>query len=90
MRNALEREVLTTLPPFDADALAEVRDLGERGARAAERGDVLEMRLANHEFHFAIFDRSPLALVVGGSAGCGSWRCRTTPPICSIRTRGDR
>ncbi|MGW0044784.1 GntR family transcriptional regulator [Rhodococcus sp. NPDC003348] len=64
MRGALEREVLATLPPFDEDALGEIRDLSDRVTLAAERGDVLEMRLANHEFHFAIFDRSPLALVV--------------------------
>lgn len=64
MRDALEREVLASLPALDADALAEVRRLGERVAEAAERGDLLEMRLANQDFHFAMFDRSPLGLVV--------------------------
>ena len=64
MRHALEREVLASLPAFDADALAEIRKLGERVAEAAERGDLLEMRLANQDFHFAMFDRSPLGLVV--------------------------
>ncbi|WP_441346868.1 GntR family transcriptional regulator [Rhodococcus sp. SGAir0479] len=64
MRDALEREVLATIPALDADAVADIRDLGDRVAVAADRGDVLEMRLANHEFHFAIFDRSPLGLVV--------------------------
>ncbi|MGX7726969.1 transcriptional regulator, GntR family [Rhodococcus rhodochrous J3] len=64
MRHALEREVLASLPVFDADALAEIRMLGERVAEAAERGDLLEMRLANQDFHFAMFDRSPLGLVV--------------------------
>lgn len=64
MRHALEREVLASLPEFDADALAEIRTLGERVAKAAERGDLLEMRLANQDFHFAMFDRSPLRLVV--------------------------
>ncbi|MFF0240405.1 GntR family transcriptional regulator [Rhodococcus pyridinivorans] len=64
MRHALEREVLASLPVFDADTLAEIRMLGERVAEAAERGDLLEMRLANQDFHFAMFDRSPLRLVV--------------------------
>jgi len=64
MRAALEREVLAVLPPFDADALAEVRALGDRVTEAAARGDVLGMRLANQDFHFAMFDRSPLRLIV--------------------------
>ncbi|MDJ0398947.1 GntR family transcriptional regulator [Rhodococcus rhodochrous] len=64
MRDALEREVLASLPALDADALAEIRRLGARVAEAAERGDLLEMRLANQDFHFAMFDRSPLGLVV--------------------------
>nr|WP_068166048.1 GntR family transcriptional regulator [Rhodococcus phenolicus] len=64
MRNALEREVLASLPHFDDDALAEIRGLGDRVAEAAGRADLLEMRLANQDFHFAMFDRSPLGLVV--------------------------
>ncbi|MBM7459510.1 GntR family transcriptional regulator [Rhodococcus coprophilus] len=64
MRGVLEREVLATLPALDDDALTEIRALGDRVAEAAVRGDVLEMRLANQDFHFAIFDRSSLRLVV--------------------------
>jgi len=64
MRHALEREVLASLPTFDDAALAEVRGLGDRVAAAADRNDLLEMRLANQDFHFAMFDRSPLGLVV--------------------------
>lgn len=65
MRAALEREVLLSLPvPAGAD-LDRVRQLGLRVAEAAEAGDVLEMRLRNQDFHFAMFDRSPLNLVVG-------------------------
>jgi DNA-binding GntR family transcriptional regulator len=64
MRGALEREVLVRLPVFTDRDLDEVRALGDRVAAAAEQADILEMRLANQEFHFAMFDRSPLGLVV--------------------------
>jgi DNA-binding GntR family transcriptional regulator len=64
MRAALEPEVLRSLPPFPADAVAEVARVGDLVVEAAERGDVLAMRLHNHTFHFLIFERSPLNLVV--------------------------
>lgn len=64
MRAALEPEVLRSLPPFPATAVAEVTRLGALVTAAADQGDVLGMRLHNHSFHFAIFERSPLQLVV--------------------------
>ena len=62
MRHALEREFLTFLPALLADVLAEIRTLGERVAEAAECGDLLELRLANQDVHFASFDLSPIGL----------------------------
>ena len=64
MRRVLEREVLAVLPALDSAALTEIRALGDRVTEAAERGDILAMRLANQDFHFAMFDRSPLGLIV--------------------------
>lgn len=64
MRGVLEREVLTRLPRFGPDDLAEVRGLAEQVVGAAERGDSLEMRLRNQDFHFAMFERSRLHLVI--------------------------
>ncbi|ABH00071.1 transcriptional regulator, GntR family protein (plasmid) [Rhodococcus jostii RHA1] len=64
MRAALEREVLASLPDFSEDTLAEVRRHGDAVAAAAERGDVLGMRLQNQTFHFAMFEQSPLNLIV--------------------------
>ncbi|WP_280507967.1 GntR family transcriptional regulator [Nocardia flavorosea] len=64
MRAALEREIIATLPRFTDEALAEVRRFGELVVEAAEHGDLLAMRLHNHAFHFAIFEQSPLNLVV--------------------------
>ncbi|WP_287482408.1 GntR family transcriptional regulator [Rhodococcus sp. (in: high G+C Gram-positive bacteria)] len=64
MRDALEREVLAELPVFDAIDLAVIRETADRVTVAADRADVLAMRLANQDFHFAMFDRSPLNLVV--------------------------
>ncbi|MGW4119610.1 GntR family transcriptional regulator [Nocardia sp. NPDC004711] len=64
MRAVLEREVLLSLPAFPAEVLAEVTRAAELVVEAAQQGDVLAMRLQNHAFHFAIFERSPLNLVV--------------------------
>ncbi|MDS1116499.1 GntR family transcriptional regulator [Gordonia westfalica] len=64
MRAALEREVLAVLPRLDDSALDEIRGLGDLVEQAADAADILEMRLRNQEFHFAVFDRSPLSLVV--------------------------
>ncbi|MEV0366802.1 GntR family transcriptional regulator [Nocardia fusca] len=64
MRAALEPEIIATLPRFTDEALTEVRRLGDLVVDAAERGDLLAMRLHNHAFHFAIFEQSPLNLVV--------------------------
>lgn len=64
MRAALEPDVLRSLPLFDEKALAEVAGAAALVADAATSGDVLAMRLHNHAFHFAIFERSPLNLVV--------------------------
>ncbi len=64
MRAALEREVLAVLPRFDDEALAEIARLRDLVEDAAHHGDVLGMRLRNHDFHFAVFERSALHLVV--------------------------
>ncbi|MFJ6095678.1 GntR family transcriptional regulator [Williamsia muralis] len=64
MRAALEREVLAVLPRFDDAAINDIRALGRRVSAAAADGDILQMRLCNQMFHFAMFERSPLSLVV--------------------------
>ena len=64
MRAALEPEVLRSLPRLAGTAMREVSDAAARVRSAAERGDLLEMRLENRTFHFAMFDRPPLQLVV--------------------------
>ncbi|WP_422395724.1 GntR family transcriptional regulator [Rhodococcus sovatensis] len=64
MRAALEREVLVSLPVFDNKALAHVRSLADEVAEAADRVDILTMRLSNQAFHFAMFDQSPMNLIV--------------------------
>ncbi|MFW0793948.1 GntR family transcriptional regulator [Gordonia sp. CPCC 205515] len=64
MRAALEPSVLRSLPHLAATDLEDVRAAGAEVTAAAGRTDLLEMRLRNHDFHFAMFDRSPLRLVV--------------------------
>lgn len=64
MRAALEREVLSTLPVLDRAALAEIRAHADAVIKASDRVDILAMRLSNQAFHFAMFDRSPMKLIV--------------------------
>lgn len=64
MRAALEPKIIATLPRLSAEVLTEIRRLGDLVVEAADRGDLLAMRLHNHAFHFAIFEQSPLNLVV--------------------------
>ncbi|GAB99162.1 putative GntR family transcriptional regulator [Gordonia namibiensis NBRC 108229] len=64
MRSALEREVLGRLPRFDAAALDEMHVIATRITEAADRGDIVTMRTENQIFHFAMFERSGLHLVV--------------------------
>lgn len=64
MRAALEREVLAALPRLDVASLHEIRDLGAQVSAAADRGDIPAMRVLNQRFHFAMFERSGLHLIV--------------------------
>ncbi|MGW0002694.1 GntR family transcriptional regulator [Nocardia grenadensis] len=64
MRAALEPKIIATLPRLPEEVLIEIRRLGDLVVEAADRGDLLAMRLHNHAFHFAIFEQSPLNLVV--------------------------
>lgn len=64
MRAALEPAVLRSLPRLDDDMLARIRVTAAEVAAASDTGDLLTMRLANQDFHFLMFDRSPLRLVV--------------------------
>ena len=64
MRRLIETEVLLSLPRFphsDVQALVELNAALERASAAPS---VSEMLRINREFHFAIFNHSPLALLV--------------------------
>ncbi len=88
MRNALEREVLASLPPLRRRCARRDPRLGDRVAEAAGRADLLEMRLANQDFHFAMFDRSPLGLVVTEIRRLWRLAMPYTLPTSSTRTSG--
>lgn len=64
MRAVLERETLRALPALDAAVIDEISALNDAVKAAAERLDLLDMRLRNQAFHFAIFEQSRLHLVV--------------------------
>lgn len=73
MRGLLENEVIRRLPrPTDAQ-LRRVIDLNAEVVAAAERLDLVEMRLRNHDFHFEIFRLSDLGLVIDEIERLWNW-----------------
>jgi DNA-binding GntR family transcriptional regulator len=63
MRELLEDELLRTVRRPSAEVLAELKDLNEKMMVAIDERDVTEVLRYNREFHFTIFDLSPLNLV---------------------------
>lgn len=64
MRHALESALVRRLPEPTGEHIAELTELNERMAEAAQSGDVLALRRLNHDFHFAILGASGLDLVI--------------------------
>jgi DNA-binding GntR family transcriptional regulator len=61
MRALLEDELLRTVKRPDAAALNDLKDLNEKMMVAIDERNVAEVLRYNREFHFAIFDLSPLS-----------------------------
>jgi DNA-binding GntR family transcriptional regulator len=62
MRALLEHELLATIEPPSDVQLKDLIALNESMAEAMAAGSVAEMLRANRDFHFAIFELSPLDL----------------------------
>jgi DNA-binding GntR family transcriptional regulator len=60
MRSMLEGELLRTVDRPSVPVLAKLRDLNNGMMSAIDRGDIGEVLRHNREFHFTIFDLSPL------------------------------
>ena len=60
MRELLEDELLRTVQRPSAEVLTGLKDLNEKMMVAIDERDVAEVLRYNREFHFAIFDLSPL------------------------------
>ena len=63
MRAHLEGELLLTLPPLSLDTLNGLEKVNARFAQAAEASAFDDLLALNREFHFGIFEESPLDLV---------------------------
>jgi DNA-binding GntR family transcriptional regulator len=63
MRELLEDELLRTVRRPSAEVLAELKNLNEKMMVAIDERDVTAVLRFNREFHFTIFDLSPLSLV---------------------------
>jgi DNA-binding GntR family transcriptional regulator len=63
MRELLEDELLRTVQRPSAEVLAELKDLNDKMMVAIDERDVAEVLRYNREFHFAIFDLSPLSQI---------------------------
>jgi len=60
MRSILEGELLRTIERPDPAILRQLKDLNDTMIAAIDEGDVAGVLRANREFHFTIFDLSPL------------------------------
>jgi DNA-binding GntR family transcriptional regulator len=60
MRAMLEDELLRTVKRPDDDVLTDLKDLNEKMIVAIDERNVAEVLRYNREFHFTIFDLSPL------------------------------
>src|SRR6266700_4119147 len=60
MRSILEGEQLRTIERPDPAILRQLKDLNDTMIAAIDEGDVAGVLRANREFHFTIFDLSPL------------------------------
>ncbi len=60
MRALLEDELLRTVKRPDAAVLSDLKDLNEKMMVAIDERNVTDVLRYNREFHFAIFDLSPL------------------------------
>jgi DNA-binding GntR family transcriptional regulator len=63
MRELLENELLRTVQRPTAELLARLKDLNDKMMVAIDERGVSEVLRYNREFHFAIFDLSPLSQV---------------------------
>lgn len=73
MRRVLESEIIRRLPAPAPDRLHRIREAAAEVAAAAERMDLAEMRLRNHDFHFAIFRLAGLGLIIGEIERLWNW-----------------
>ncbi|MFD0855887.1 GntR family transcriptional regulator, partial [Actinomadura adrarensis] len=73
MRQLLETELISRLPRPTTRQLQRIIDLNAECAAAAERLDLVEMRLRNHDFHFEIFRLGDLALVIDELERLWNW-----------------
>jgi DNA-binding GntR family transcriptional regulator len=60
MRGLLEGELLRTITRPGADVLAQLKDRNDTMMAAIDARDVTKLLRSNREFHFAIFELSPL------------------------------
>ena len=63
MRELLENELLRTVQRPTAEMLARLKELNDKMMVAIDERDVTEVLRYNREFHFTIFDLSPLSQI---------------------------
>jgi DNA-binding GntR family transcriptional regulator len=73
MRQLLESETIRRIPAPTPEQLQRVIDLNAEVVAAAERLDLPEMRLRNHDFHFEIFRLSGLSLIIDEIERLWNW-----------------
>ena len=88
MRELLETELLRTVRAPEPDELTGLATRNDAIQAAMDDGDVTGMLVANRDFHFGLFDLSPLGAIRQDVARLWNTSSRTAPPTCGCRRRG--
>lgn len=73
MRKLLEDEIIRRLPKATQKQIQHIVKVNKEVARAAAKVDLMRMRAANNEFHFAIFELSDLHLLISEVRRLWTW-----------------
>ncbi|TDC71733.1 GntR family transcriptional regulator [Actinomadura sp. GC306] len=73
MRHLLENEIIAGLPKPSQEQLQVIAGLNAEVVAAAERSDLVAMRLRNHDFHFAIFQLDDRKLIIDEIERLWNW-----------------
>jgi DNA-binding GntR family transcriptional regulator len=73
MRKVLETELIKAIPAPSTEQVDSIERCNDLMVEASRHGDFTAVQRHNRDFHFAIFDLSPLKLVIGEVGRLWTW-----------------